>query len=173
MQNPYVRLARLAIDHYLREGKILDPSPDLPAELVSARAAAFVTLYKAGQLRGCIGTIRPVQKSLAEEIIHNAVASATEDPRFPPVTRGELDKITLSVDLLAPAEAITSPRELDPDRYGVIVSAGSRRGLLLPKLEGIDTVAQQLSIALGKAGIHPDEAYGLERFEVTRYKETE
>ena len=172
MKNPCLELARASIDHYLREGKVLALPPDLPDQLVSIRAGAFVTLYKAGALRGCIGTITPVCGSLAEEIIRNAVASAAEDPRFPPVRPEELDKITISVDLLSPAEPVDSPRELDPARYGVIVSAGYRRGLLLPDLEGVDTAGQQLAIALAKAGIQPHEPYRIERFEVTRCEET-
>jgi AMMECR1 domain-containing protein len=74
----------------------------------------------------------------------------------------------LSVDILGPAEPSTRS-ELDPKRYGVIVSRGGRRGLLLPDLEGVDTVEEQLSIALQKAGIKPDEDYQIERFEVIRY----
>lgn len=169
-ENPYVALARASIKSYLFNRRLLDLPQDTPAELMNRRAGVFVTLYKGGQLRGCIGTIRPVRSSLAEEILYNAVAAAAEDPRFRPVSREEWPDLVISVDVLSEPEAIDSPDELDPSRYGVIVSRGNRRGLLLPRLEGVDTVEEQVAIALQKAGIRPGEAYNLERFEVVRHE---
>ncbi|HZK28752.1 MAG TPA: AmmeMemoRadiSam system protein A [Clostridia bacterium] len=170
-QNPYVALARASIEYYLRDRAIMQVPEDTPEALLATRAGAFVTLYKAGNLRGCIGTIHPVRKSLAHEIIHNAVASAVEDPRFPPLNPDELKDIVVSVDVLGDAEPIDTFEELDPARYGVIVSDKYRRGLLLPNLDGIDTAEEQVSIALRKAGIYPGDSYRLERFEVVRYEE--
>jgi AmmeMemoRadiSam system protein A len=127
-------------------------------------------LKKDGELRGCIGTIEPVRRNLAEEIINNAVSAGVEDPRFLPLQLEELPDLTISVDVLAPPEPIDSEDDLDPRRYGVIVSSGGRVGLLLPNLEGIDTVAEQIGIARQKAGLWPDEPVSLARFEVTRYQ---
>jgi AmmeMemoRadiSam system protein A/AmmeMemoRadiSam system protein B len=133
------------------------------------RAGVFVSLKKFGELRGCIGTIEPTQDDIIEEVKHNAIAAATEDPRFDPVTREELADLVYSVDVLEPAEPIAAISELDPKRYGVIVKRGFRQGLLLPNLEGIETAAEQVAIARQKAGIGPEEPVELERFEVVRY----
>lgn len=129
-----------------------------------------MSLKKRGLLRGCIGTYEPTEESLAEEIIVNAIRAATEDPRFPPVTAGELPELTVSVDVLSPPEPCAE-QDLDPKRYGVIVAAGWRRGLLLPDLPGVDTVEEQLRIAKLKAGIPPGEPCRLWRFTVERHTE--
>jgi AmmeMemoRadiSam system protein A len=129
-----------------------------------------VSLKKHGRLRGCIGTISPVEPSVAEEIIRNAVSAGTGDPRFDPVEEDELDSLVYSVDVLGDAENISSMDELDAKRYGVIVTKGYRRGLLLPNLEGVDTPEQQVAIALQKAGIPANDKYSMERFEVVRHK---
>ena len=120
-------------------------------------------------MRGCIGTIQPGGESLAEEIIQNAVGAASRDPRFPPVESEELDRLTITVDVLGEVERISSPEELDVKRYGVIVSSGNSRGLLLPNLAGVDTVPEQIAIARRKAGIDEREEVQLERFEVERH----
>jgi len=134
------------------------------------RAGVFVSIHKAKELRGCIGTFEPTQASVAEEIITNAINSATRDPRFLPIAPDELDDLNYSVDVLTKPEPIKSQDELDPKKYGVIVEAGMRRGLLLPDLEGVDTVDFQIDICRQKAGILPDEPIKLYRFEVKRYK---
>ncbi|MDK2816359.1 MAG: hypothetical protein PWR22_988 [Moorella sp. (in: firmicutes)] len=162
-----VRLARQSLEHYLRTGKVLPVPEPLPQEL-AGRAGVFVSIKKHGSLRGCIGTIGPTRANLAEEIIYNALAAGLEDPRFPPVTVEELPELQYSVDVLSEPEPATLA-DLDPKVYGVIVSCGRRRGLLLPDLEGIDTVEEQVAIARQKGGIGPDEPYQLERFKVTRY----
>ncbi len=169
MQNPHVRLAVQSYTHYLKTGNIMRMPAGLPAELTGRRAGAFVTLYKHGSLRGCIGTINPVRGSLAEEIIMNAVSAAFRDPRFPPVRMEELPDLVCSVDVLETPEPISDTGALDVKTYGVIVSRGHRRGLLLPNLEGIDTVEEQVDIARRKAGIGPNETYTLERFKVVRH----
>lgn len=168
-EDDYVKLARHTIETYLRTGKRPSVPEGLPEELYSRRAGAFVSLKEDGKLRGCIGTIRAVRNSLAEEIICNAVSACSEDPRFPPVEQWEAQRLTISVDVLGDTERISSPRELDVERYGVIVTKGGRRGLLLPNLEGVDTVEQQISIAKQKAGIKEHETVELERFEVVRH----
>ncbi|HHV61417.1 MAG TPA: AmmeMemoRadiSam system protein A [Firmicutes bacterium] len=167
-ESPIVRLARSAVEEYVRRGNILAVPGDLPPEL-SGRAGVFCSIKKHGQLRGCIGTVAPTRASIAEEVIRNAIAAATEDPRFAPVEPHELDDLVYSVDILTPPEKVAGLDELDPKRYGVIVRRGGRSGLLLPDLEGIDTAAKQVEIAKRKAGIRPDEDVELERFEVVRY----
>ena len=122
-----------------------------------------------GELRGCIGTIAATTDCIAEEIIQNAISASTKDPRFNPIAEEELPFLDISVDVLGDAEEIASPAELDVKRYGVIVTKGFRRGLLLPDLEGVDTVEDQISIAKRKAGIYPEEKVKLERFEVIRH----
>ena len=166
----YVELARYSLETYVRTGKPAALPDGLPDELLERRAGAFVSLKLHGQLRGCIGTILPTQTSLADEIIANAISACSRDPRFTPVTAAELDDLEYSVDVLSPPEPIASPELLDVSRYGVIVTNGRRRGLLLPNLEGIDTVAEQLDIARRKAGIAPGEPVALERFEVVRHR---
>jgi MEMO1 family protein len=123
-----------------------------------------------GELRGCIGTFLPTTSDVAAEVVENAVAAATRDPRFPPVAPGELALLEVSVDELTAPVPVTSLADLDPRRYGVIVEAGRRRGLLLPDLEGVDTVEQQVAIAARKAGIAHGEEVRLSRFEVKRYR---
>lgn len=166
----YVALAKLSVEHYVRNKRIVQLPHNLPDELMTQRAGVFVTLKKNGDLRGCIGTISPVTSSIAEEILRNAVSSCSHDPRFYPVRENELDKLEYSVDVLKAAEKISSMNQLDVKKYGVIVTAGFRRGLLLPNLEGVDTVEQQVDIALRKAGIGNDEEFEMERFEVVRHK---
>ena len=145
--------------------------PAAPATtLFARRAACFVSIKKRGQLRGCIGTLEPAEADLGLEIARNARSAAFQDPRFPPVGTGELDDLTYSVDVLSPSRAAKLD-ELDPKRFGVIVSCGWRRGVLLPDLPGVDTACGQVGIALQKAGIASDERYDLHCFTVTRYRE--
>lgn len=168
-EDAYVRLARLSLETYVKSGKYAKLPDNLPEEMIKNRAGVFVSLKKYGQLRGCIGTISPVTGSVADEIVRNAVSAGLEDPRFPPVSEEELDDLVYSVDVLSEAEPIDSMDDLDVKRYGVIVSSGRKRGLLLPNLEGIDTVQKQVAIARRKAGILDNEEIKLERFEVIRH----
>ena len=165
-----VRIAKASLSYLMEHGKVLPVfSEPVPAELKQP-AGVFVSLKKQGQLRGCIGTILPTQPDAATEIIRNAVNAATADPRFPRVQPQELVELEISVDILTPPELIESLSELDPRRSGVIVRRGNRSGLLLPDLEGVDTVTEQVDIACRKAGIHPGEPLEMYRFEVIRYK---
>lgn len=168
-EDSYVRLARQSLEEYVRTGNTIKVPENLPEELVGRRAGCFVSLKKNGALRGCIGTIVPTKQTLAEEIIENAVSAAVRDPRFEEVGREELEYLEYSVDVLGETEAIISPEELDVKRYGVIVSKGYKLGLLLPNLDGIDTVEEQIRIAKQKAGIGETEKVDLERFEVVRH----
>jgi AmmeMemoRadiSam system protein A len=168
VHHPLVQLARQTIEAYVRTGKQIPVPNPLPPEM-QQRAGAFVSLHAHGALRGCIGTIEPTRPNLAAEVIHNAIMAATQDPRFPPVQPHELADLEISVDVLSPPEPVSSPAELDPKVYGVIVQSGFRRGLLLPDLDGVDTVECQIDIARQKAGIHPSERVRLYRFKVNRY----
>jgi len=147
-----------------------DEDRALLAELRSSRAGVFVSLKKFGDLRGCIGTTAPTTSSVVAESVQNAVSASTQDPRFDPVRPEELAWLDVSVDVLEKPEPAPSRADLDPSVWGVIVTARGRRGLLLPDLEGVDTVEAQLSIACRKAGIDPREPYSIERFRVTRYR---
>ena len=169
-EDPWVKLARLSLETYVRTGKQLDTLPDgLPGEMTGRAAGAFVSLHAHGQLRGCIGTTGPTTNNVAWEIVQNAVSACSRDPRFAPVRADELDSLEYSVDVLGQPEPISSPAELDVKKYGVIVSCGGRRGLLLPDLDGVDTVEQQIGIARQKGGISAREHYTLARFEVVRH----
>lgn len=167
--DPFVALARATVEAYVKTGEVPPLPADLPDELAGRRAGAFVSLHERGELRGCIGTIAPTRRNLAEEVAANAVAACSQDPRFPPVRPDELDYLSYSVDVLGSPEPVSSLEELDPKRYGVIVTRGLKRGLLLPDLEGVDTVFDQVAIAKRKAGIAPGEDAKLERFEVVRH----
>ena len=166
--HPLVELARRTVETYVREGKT--PQPEKLTPEMKQKAGVFVSIHKLGELRGCIGTFEPQQDNVAEEIINNAISSATGDPRFPAVAPSELKDLEYSVDVLTEPEPVDSQDQLDPRKYGVIVEAGFRRGLLLPDLEGVDTVDYQIEICRRKAGIAPDEPIKLYRFEVKRYK---
>lgn len=169
-EDAYVRLARAAVSSWVAERKRPALTEDLPAEMLKDRAGVFVSLHKDGKLRGCIGTIQPVRKNIAEEIVENGISASTRDPRFSPVRPDELEALEISVDVLGEPEKIRSKEELDVKRYGVIVTKGFRKGLLLPNLDGVDTVDEQLSIALRKAGLSEREKnFGMERFEVVRH----
>lgn len=168
-ENDYVKLARQTLETYVKQRRYIEVPEDISEELTEKKAGVFVSLKKHGRLRGCIGTIEPTKKSIAKEIITNAVSAGTGDPRFEPVTEDELCDLVYSVDVLGEAEDISSKDELDVKRYGVIVSKGYKRGLLLPNLEGVDTVDKQVDIALQKAGISGSK-YEMQRFEVVRHK---
>ena len=168
-EDAYVLLARLTVEAFVRNGKMPNRPPNLPKEMTENAAGVFVSLKEEGRLRGCIGTITATEACIADEIMRNAVQAAAEDPRFDPVTEDELDLLVYSVDVLGKAETVSSVAELDAKRYGVIVTLGSRRGLLLPNLDGVNTPDEQIAIALQKAGIGTYENYSIDRFEVVRH----
>lgn len=168
-EDSYVRLARQSLEYYIKNRKTIKRPFDLPSDMLENKAGVFVSLKISGKLRGCIGTIYPTTNSIADEIIQNAISSGTQDYRFNKVSEKELPHITYSVDVLGKPESINSIEELDVNRYGVIVQLGSKSGLLLPNLEGVDTPIEQVNIALRKAGIGQNQAYSLQRFEVIRH----
>jgi AmmeMemoRadiSam system protein A len=167
LESYILNLAKEAVETYVKEKRVITPQ-NIPEEL-KRRAGVFVTIKKHGELRGCIGTIQGTQPNIAYEIVQNAISSATQDPRFPPVREEELPYLEYSVDILNPPERVTDISQLDPKVYGVIVERGWQRGLLLPDLEGVDTVEEQLRIASLKAGLSLDEVENIYRFTVTRY----
>ena len=168
-EDPYVKLARLTIEEYITNKNVLETPSNTPKELLNSQAGVFVSIHKFGSLRGCIGTIMPTTNSIAQEIITNAISASTKDPRFPKIEKEELDYLEINVDVLGEPEDIDSEEQLNVKEYGVIVTSGMKRGLLLPDLDGVDTIEQQVSIAKKKAGIK-DEPYTLQRFKVTRHK---
>ena len=167
--HPFVELAKNTIESFIKEGIIITPPSPLPPEL-HQKAGVFVSLKKHGELRGCIGTYLPTSESLASEIIANAVSAAIKDPRFTPVKVDELNDLSYSVDVLSTPEKVSDISELNPKKYGIIIGSGLRRGLLLPDLEGVDTIEEQIRITKMKAGILPHEEIEIYRFEVKRYK---
>ncbi len=168
--HPLVKLAKDTVELYIREGKTLRVNEaDIPPEL-KERAGVFICLKIRGNLRGCIGTFQPTEQTIARETVRNAISAATCDPRFTCVRTDELDSIEYTVDVLTSPEPVKDKSDLDPRIYGVIVQTGGRRGLLLPDLEGVDTVDFQISIAMQKAGIPLGTPVSLFRFEVKRYQ---
>jgi len=166
--HPLVRLAKRSVESYVRKGKVVQAKGLTPE--MKPKAGVFVSIHKGGELRGCIGTIEPQRNNVAEEIIVNAISSAIRDPRFYPITADELKELEYSVDILTKPRPVKSRKQLNIKRYGVIVEAGGRKGLLLPDLEGVASVEEQIDICRLKAGISPDEPVRLYRFEVKRYK---
>lgn len=168
--HPFVALAYQAIETYLSSGQVVAPPVPLPPDMVEP-GAVFVSLHLAdGRLRGCRGTITPTQPNLAEAIIHTAIASATDDPRFPPMTVAELPGLQVKVDVLSPLEPVANIEELNEKIYGVFIQGGYRRALLLPDIPAVDSVPLQLELVRRKAGLVPDEPAELYRFTVKRYQ---
>ncbi len=167
--HPITTLAQETVETYVKTGKRLAAPKNLTPEM-KEQAGVFVSIHKLDDLRGCIGTFEPQEKNVAEEVITNAISSATRDPRFEPITEDELKDLDYSVDVLTEPEPVPDKKQLDPKKYGVIVQAGWRRGLLLPDLEGVDSADYQIDICRQKGGIGPNEPVQLYRFEVKRYK---
>lgn len=166
-------LAREAVEIFVLRRRIVEPKPYSPSSLLSRRSACFVCIKTHGrELRGCIGTIEAEKSTLAEEIVANAVKAATRDPRFRPVSENELPGLRYSVDILESPEPARF-EDLDPAVFGVVVvdNSGTRRGLLLPGIESIDTPELQVRIAAKKAGLKPDDSLKLYRFRTHRFSE--
>jgi len=173
MKNKYLELAKQTIETFIKTSKVIPLPKDLPKEMLIKKAGVFVSLHlKDGSLRGCIGTFFPTQTNIAQEIIQNAISSATQDPRFPPVMEKELPKLTYSVDILSASKNVSKDALSDTKKYGLIVSAqDGRRGLLLPDLPGVDTTEEQIKICRMKAGINPWEPVSYQIFTVERHHE--
>jgi len=170
--HPLVRLAAEAIATFLSEQRVIEPPDILFVGMPDARvpAGVFVCLKRQGELRGCVGTTEPAHVTLAEEVIENAIGSATRDPRFPPIEWSELHELEISVDVLGPAEPVLDLSGLDHRRYGIILRSGTRHSVLLPDIEGINSVAEQVEVARKKAGLGMNDSVEIRRFEVKRYK---
>jgi len=166
--HPILELARKAVEKYVRDKEIHRPGKLTPE--MKEKAVVFVSIHKRGQLRGCIGTFQPARPNVAQEIIHNAISSATRDYRFSPVTPEELPQLTYKVDILTKPELVSSKSDLDPRKYGVLVEYRGKKGILLPDLEGVNSIDQQIEIASAKGGILPDEPVKLYRFKVRRFE---
>lgn len=170
----YVELAKAAVAYSVRTGAVLPEAEypkDIPDEMKEKKAGAFVSIHEKGELRGCIGTFLPCYSCIAEEVARNAREASLHDPRFSAITEDELPDLEISVDILSEPEPVSSVEELDEKKYGVIVTDGARRGLLLPDLDGVDSVREQLYIAKRKAGIEPDKEVSVMRFTVERHSE--
>lgn len=185
--HPLVKLAKKAVETYIKEGKIIKLAKDLPEEFLERKAGTFVTIEKEGELRGCIGTYLPTRPDIAQEIIRNSVAAATEDYRFGPIQKEELPHLSYIVYILGEPKLVRDIKELNPKKYGIIVKTvpisqsdktdvvfnghlSLKSGLLLPDLKGIDTPEQQISIACQKGGIDPrEEKILIYKFEVEKY----
>jgi AmmeMemoRadiSam system protein A len=163
-----VRLARETIETYIIKGQTIRPPEYIDAEYMKKKAGVFVSLKMHNHLRGCIGTFMPMTDNIAEEVIKNAISAATEDPRFPPVSEHELPDLQYSIDILSPPDKIGDINELDHKKYGIIVVSNYKKGLLLPDLEGVNSVEEQIAIAKSKAGILPGEEVEIFKFEVKR-----
>ena len=166
--HPLVSLAIRSVQHHIEKGRPL-PWPDPLPEAMETQAGTFVSIKKNNLLRGCIGTIQPKYANLAEEVIQNAIKAASEDPRFPPIEKKELDQLTITVDVLTAPEKIDDTSSLDVKLYGLIVRSKGRQGLLLPDLENIKSVDQQFKVCLKKGGIKESDPYELYRFKVKRF----
>ena len=173
MKDKYLELAKQTVETFIKTSKVISLPKDLPKEMLTKKAGVFVSLHlKDGSLRGCIGTFFPTQTNIAQEIIQNAISSATQDPRFPPVMEKELPKLTYSVDILSASKNVSKDALSDTKKYGLIVSAqDGRRGLLLPDLPGVDTTEEQIKICRMKAGINPWEPVSYQIFTVERHHE--
>lgn len=175
----YIGLAKKAVETYIKEGKIINPPNDLLKEMTSKKAGVFVSIYSLKpntynlepRLRGCIGTFSATTENIALEIIKNAISSATRDNRFLSITKEELPYLTYSVDILSEPILIKDLTELNPKKFGVLIHSGSKTGLLLPDIKGIDSIEEQIFIACQKAGIDSkEEKIEIYKFSVERHK---
>jgi len=170
--HPLVSLAKSAVEAFIKDGKIISPPLDLPREYLEQKAGAFVSLHIDKELRGCIGTYMPTKENVAFEVIANAISAATDDPRFEPLTKNDLAELSYEVYILEKPEPVKSLDELDPKKFGVIVTGtrSHRSGLLLPGLKGINTVEQQLGCVTQKAGIDPaEEKLVIQKFHAEKF----
>ena len=168
MESQLVKLAKKTIETFVKDGAVIASPKELSPEM-QGRAGVFVSLHKKGHLRGCIGTFAPTTTCVAEEVIRNAIEACSQDPRFPPVRADELADLEISVDVLTDPAAVSSIKDLDAKKYGIIVKSGARRGLLLPDLPGVNTAQEQIAICRRKAWINDNDPVELFRFEVRRY----
>lgn len=158
-------VARDAIASRL-DGREAPPLASPPGALLERRAA-FVTLRLASDLRGCIGTTA-ADRPLVETVTGCAVAAATKDPRFPTLSRSDLDRVRIIISVLGPFRPVLDPAEIVAGRHGVMIVSGSRRGLLLPQVAGEEGWDREtlLAQACRKAGLAPTAWRGGARIEI-------
>ena len=166
--HPLVKLAIRSVEHFIETGKPL-PCPTHLPDFLRQSAGTFVSINKQGSLRGCIGTMTPKYKNLAEEVIQNALRSASEDPRFDPIQKKELPSLTFSVDVLQPLEKIENIKDHNIKQFGLVVRGKGKQGVLLPDLDIIKSADQQLKVCLNKGGYKSHDTYEIFRFEVKRF----
>lgn len=172
MKINYPQIAKEAVENFIKNKTI----KEFPQK-TNKKAGVFVSIYKktknGKELRGCIGTLVPTQENIIKEIVQNAISAATQDNRFLPVTKNELPYLSYSVDILKKPKLVKDIKELNPKKYGIIVKTlDGRTDVLLPNIEGIDNIKQQIAIACMKANINPlKENILIYKFEVLRYRE--
>lgn len=165
-------IARLAVEAELCcEAPPTWPDPGVGP--LAEQRAVFVTLHtRDGALRGCIGSLEPQETNLIRETRHFALAAAFDDRRFAPVRARELENIRFSVTILGEMEDVLSETDLDPSVFGISIhTPDGRRAVLLPMIEGVDTVEEQLQIVRRKGRIGPDETIMIQRFRAIRFDE--
>lgn len=163
----YVQLAKEAIFSFRENPQQLFAYPDyIPEIMKQKKAGVFVSLHHYNNLRGCIGTYSATQQNIALEIIANAISAAFNDPRFKPLTLKELTEVEITVDILSPLEKIDSITLLNPKIFGVLVEKSNKTAILLPDLQGIDSIEKQIDILLKKANIN-DGIYGCSFYRFT------
>ncbi|MDK2945913.1 AmmeMemoRadiSam system protein A [Geotoga petraea] len=166
----YVKLAFEVIKSQFEKESVSDFSIYKNDEDFKIKRGCFVTIHNNDDsLRGCIGTIEPYYENLYEEIYHNAISAAFKDPRFDELREKELKNIKISVDVLGDLKKVNKKDELNPQKFGIVLQKGFHRGVLLPNLEGVDTVEKQIYITKMKAGINSDD-FDIFKFEVNRYE---
>ncbi len=151
-----LRLARAAIGEFLQSGHEIEP----PSELfLQEPRGVFVSLKMDGELRGCIGYMEALMP-LGRAIVRCGIQSATQDPRFPPLALTELELVKVEISVLTPLEKIDNPEDVKVGVHGIVVSAGNRRGLLLPQVPEEYGWDRETFLKYGsrKAGL-PDDAW--------------
>jgi|YelNatPaOPRAMG01_1025707.scaffolds.fasta_scaffold194070_2 AmmeMemoRadiSam system protein A len=174
--NILTQIAKMAVENYIKEGKIIDVPKNVPERFKKEKAGTFVTIEKKlpnskeKELRGCIGTYLPTKENIAKEIISNAISAATKDFRFGEIKKEELPYLSYTVYILSKPQKVLSLEELNPKKYGIIVKSGFKTGLLLPDLKGINTKEEQIFYACQKAGIDPQkEVVEIYKFSAEKY----
>ncbi len=170
--NYYTALAKKTAENYIKNKEIIDVPKDLPSEMIEKKAGTFVTVLKEENLRGCIGTYAPTKENIAKEIIDNTISAVSKDYRFGPIKEEELPYLSYSVYVLGELEKIENIKDLNPKKFGILIKSNSKSGLLLPDLEGIDTLEKQILAVCQKAGINPEnEKISIYRFSAKKHEE--
>lgn len=172
--NYYTNLAKKAIENYIINGKVIQASKTLPKEMLKKKSGVFVTIKKNGKIRGCVGTWFPTKQNIAEEIINNAISAAINDYRFGIVQKKELPYLSYTVYILGKLQLVKNIKELNPKKYGVLVKTLTfpfKSALLLPDLEGIDSVEKQIVLVCQKGKINPlKEKFIIYKFKVEKHE---